>query len=154
VVFSRDGKTVASCGFDGMVKLWNTETGKERATFRAPERVVHAVALAPDGKTLAASYNPFGTDEQPLFGNDKPGGIMLWDLEPGKERLRLRLPRGKVTTLVFTPDSQVLISGGGDQGKFGDVRLWDVTRGRLLAASGGMATVVDGLSIAPDGRTL
>ncbi len=154
VAFSADSKTLVSCGFDGMVKLWDTETGKEKTTFKAPELVVHAVALSPDGKTLAVGYNPFGTEEQPLFGNDKPGVIGLWDMDTGKERQRLRLPRGKVTTLAFSLDGQVLISGGGMNGQFGEVRLWDVARGRLLATSGGMVTGVDGLSLSPDGRTL
>jgi len=84
----------------------------------------------------------------------KPGGIVLWDLSTAKERLRLRLPRGKVTSLIFTSDSQVLISGGGEPGKSGEVRFWDVTRGRLIGASAALGASIDGMTIAPDGRTL
>ncbi len=35
VVFSADGKTLASDSFDKTAKLWDVATGQEQATFRS-----------------------------------------------------------------------------------------------------------------------
>src|SRR5581483_11817094 len=53
ISFSRDGKLLASAGWDAKVRLWETATGKELVTIAHPARVT-AVALAPDGKTVAS----------------------------------------------------------------------------------------------------
>src|SRR5262249_56625929 len=110
--FSRDGKTLATCGFDGLIKLWDVAAGKEKATLKTPAAVIHDVVFSPDGKTLAAAYNPYATDEAPLWGSEKPGAIQLWDVATGKERQRFRGPRGKVTTRAFSADGQMLPSRG------------------------------------------
>src|SRR5262249_4378159 len=52
LAFSADGKTLASA-WDGAVRLWDTKTGEQRATFRSPKGWVSAAALSPDGKQLA-----------------------------------------------------------------------------------------------------
>jgi len=57
ITFSPDGKLLASGGADGVVRVWDVETGASRATM-APRRrdaMVFALAFAPDGKTLAAA---------------------------------------------------------------------------------------------------
>src|SRR5438067_1058487 len=64
LVFSPDGKTVASGGNDYRVCLWDPATGRQirmfghqpdRAGAYAASRLVHCLAFSPDGKTLAAS---------------------------------------------------------------------------------------------------
>jgi len=54
VVFSPDGKTLATSSNDATVKLWNVSTQREMVTLTGPERRVDSVAFSPDGKRLAA----------------------------------------------------------------------------------------------------
>ncbi|KOP26361.1 hypothetical protein AMR41_11025, partial [Hapalosiphon sp. MRB220] len=53
VVFSPDGKTVATASLDNTAKLWNLQ-GKQIATFKHNDRVSNVV-FSPDGKTVATA---------------------------------------------------------------------------------------------------
>jgi WD40 repeat protein len=57
---------VASGGEDATIRLWLVATGREIATLKGHDNYVHAVAFAPDGKTLASG------------SRDKT--IKIWDL--------------------------------------------------------------------------
>jgi WD40 repeat protein len=67
VAFSRDGKTLASAGNDGTVRLWDVATGRqigELPTSHVGE--VYSVVFSPDGKTLA--------------GGNTDDTVRLWDV--------------------------------------------------------------------------
>jgi eukaryotic-like serine/threonine-protein kinase len=67
VVFSKDGRRLASCSCDGGLKVWDMATGQELLSYhnhtgRPPgsegpidsrRDAIHSVALSPDGKRLA-----------------------------------------------------------------------------------------------------
>ncbi len=55
VVFSPDGRMLASGAGDDTIKLWDPVTGKERATLKGHAEPVECVAFSPDGKTLASA---------------------------------------------------------------------------------------------------
>jgi len=65
VVFSPDGKRLATAGSDKVVRVWEGETGKELAALPSPDRV-GVVAFSPDGKSLAAG--------------SKDGSVRIWML--------------------------------------------------------------------------
>jgi WD40 repeat protein len=83
VAFAPDGKTLATGGRDGTVRLWDAATGKEIEEFTIPKGEITSVAFSPDGQILAASSSSRSGD------NKKTGGeIRLWDLRkmPGGRR--------------------------------------------------------------------
>lgn len=54
VVFSPDGRRLASASNDRTIKLWNTMTGEELFTLRGHNSGVLSVAVSPDGHRLAS----------------------------------------------------------------------------------------------------
>ena len=65
LAYSPDGKTIAGIGRNGLIHLWDIETGKKKHTFSGHKWTVNTLAFSPDGKTLAS-----GSDDDT---------ILLWD---------------------------------------------------------------------------
>ena len=55
VAFNPDGSRLASAEYDRVVRVWDTETGKEFKTYRFDSARINAVAFSPDGQRLAAA---------------------------------------------------------------------------------------------------
>jgi len=66
---SPDGKTVASCGNDKLVKLWNIADGKLVAELKSHACHVYNVAFHPKGELVSA---------------DLKGFVKVWDVAAGK----------------------------------------------------------------------
>jgi WD40 repeat protein len=64
---SPDGKTLASCGNDHLVKLWSIPEGKPIRELAAHESHVYNVAFHPDGRSLVSA--------------DLLGNVKVWDVE-------------------------------------------------------------------------
>ncbi len=149
--FSPDEQVLASPSWDGTVKLWDVRSAKEADkqpwelgyertakllfTLKGPIAQVWSVALAPDGKTLAAAY--------------EDGTVTLWDPATGKKRAGLR-HAAAVKSVAFSPDGAALAAGCED----GTVRLWDIATGKERTTLTGHSGPVLGLAFAPDGKLL
>jgi serine/threonine protein kinase len=130
------GKWAASCALrlfeeDLVVQLWDVASGAERRRLKGHTRTVRCLAIASDGRRLAAG------------GDDHT--IHLWSLDQsGSPSLCLKGHTGAVTCVGFLPEGNFLLSGGRD----GSVRLWDLrtgaTKGTLQAQVGPVNSVAYG----------
>jgi WD40 repeat protein len=140
VVFSPDGKTLATASADKTVKVWDSRAGEVKHTLRGHVGQVSSVAFSPDGKTLASG----GWDST----------IRLWDVQKGKLKKTLHNdPKNKtpVQAVVFSPDGRALASG--DWGSGAPAKLWDLKTGRFKALAEHDAKAAS-LAFSPDGKRL
>ncbi|MDE0316149.1 MAG: WD40 repeat domain-containing protein [Candidatus Poribacteria bacterium] len=144
LVFSPDGKTLAS-GEYKTTKLWDIDTTTARATFKAPTSS-YALAFSPNGKLLAS-------------GGD--ANVRLWNAETKQEgwqgainkflpTLTLKGHKAGVSTLAFSPDGKILLTGSKD----GTIRAWDSITGRQQFACPGHTSEISEIAISDNGNTL
>jgi WD40 repeat protein/serine/threonine protein kinase len=139
VAVSKDGKFVASVGWDKSMRLWDAATGQQVRIWRDfGTPWVDGVALSPDGK-LAATYNTGGDTT-----------LRLWDLATGKQLALLRGHTGQLHSLTFSPDGTLLASASED----GTARLWSVAARRELHTLRGHTKGVHGVTFHPQGKVL
>jgi len=143
LAYAPDGETLAGASGDGMVKIWNADTGREQATLRGHTEVALCVAFSPNGKILAAGGGA-------LPERTRPGSVTLWDVAEGREVLILQGHTGAVFAVAFTLDGRTLATGSND----GTVKLWDTATGQERATLSGHMRWVRCLAFSRDGRTL
>lgn len=109
ILFSPDSKTLASAGWDNVIRLWNPASGQQLKILAGHSSYLIDVAFSPDGTTLASG--------------SADTTIKLWDAVSGKELRTLKGHTTEVNAVAFSPDGRTLMSGSGD----GTVKLWDAT---------------------------
>ncbi len=95
------------------------------------------MAFSPDAVTLATAHYD--------------GEIRLWNVDTSELLLVINTDE-VVENIDFSPDGQILASGGSFQNQF--VRLWDVGSGALLRTLEGHTSGVTHVLFSPDGKYL
>jgi WD40 repeat protein len=123
MAWSADDKTLIASSYryygknfkwKGDVKLWDVALGKERAALPGPFGLVRAIALNPDGKTLAL------VDASELHAE---ADLKLVDLHTGQQRVLRAPPACTLLSMHFTTEGKLLVAGTSDNA----VRLWEVS---------------------------
>ncbi|OAR24626.1 hypothetical protein A8W25_19835 [Streptomyces sp. ERV7] len=154
LALSPDGHSLATG--DATARLWDTTTGRLRATLpdRARMEEFQELAFTPDGRSLAATgalnvrvWEPASgrvlagrTDDHTGVQDTalSPDGrtratssvrtetVSLWDIAAGRLRVTLPDSRKWPRALSFSPDGRTLAASDGTA-----LRLWDTTTGHL-----------------------
>ena len=110
VVFSPDGKKLASGSSDDTVRLWDVETGQ-------------AIGLALEGHTDWVRNVVFSPDGKKLASGSYDDTVRLWDVETGQTiGLALEGHTNMALNLTFTSDGKPTTSTV-DAAIFADVQL-------------------------------
>src|SRR5262249_37077260 len=115
--------------------------GEDRHQGRADQPChLYAVAISPDGKTLASG----GTDKV----------VRLWHLATGKDRRELTGHQQPdvytIFTLAFSPDGTIFASGDRE----GGIMFWEVATGRDLRRVSAPGDTLLQIAFSPDGALL
>ncbi len=140
LVFSKDGAMLfgaaGDSGISGIAYQWKASDGALVRTYEGHTDALYALALSPDGKTLAT-----GSYDQK---------IKLWNVEDGSEVRLLKGHIGGVYGLSFRPDGKVLASASADR----TIKLWDVATGKRLDTFPQPLKEQTAVAFSPDGKTV
>ncbi|KAG2066622.1 hypothetical protein BDR04DRAFT_1160067 [Suillus decipiens] len=138
VAISPDRKRVVCGSNDGVIQVWDMETGEALGTpLRGHSGAVRCIAISSDGKRIVSGSNDHT--------------IRMWDLETGKSLgSPLRGHTTYVLSIAISPDGQRIVSSGEKT-----ILVWDVQTGGLLVAPlEGHTSPVRSVAISPNGRDI
>lgn len=133
IVFSPDGRFVASSDFDSNIKIWDINNGEEIAS------------LKDNGKVTIMKFSLNG---KLLFTGSDYGDITSWDTRNGSSTTFDNHGEGYVK-LDISPNGNMLIASGAD----GIIKIWHIeTSGLVFDLNHGSA--IKDLKFSPDGTKI
>ena len=141
LAFSKDGKSLATFGRDGDIRLIDIQSGLVTKTHKRGEGEGNPEFLAARGQFAAIG---------------KDGTAKIRDLESGATIYSLAIEGPRVSRIASTEDGKTIAGGSRDsESASGNlVRVWDVADGKphfkVPAGIGGLSA----MTFSPDGQTL
>ena len=137
VAFSIDSDLLAGGSDDGVIKVWDANTGN----------FIHRFAVHRDSIQVV----DFSFDRTKLASASLDGTVILWSLVGEGGLFESTIPHDSpVFTVKFSPDGKSIVTGSEDR----LIRLWDVnkvTRAKTLRKHKDSVTEID---FSPDGKSL
>ncbi|KAG8789767.1 hypothetical protein FRC12_013275 [Ceratobasidium sp. 428] len=136
VAVSPDGQRIVSGSEDGVVRVWDAETGDAvLGPLNGHSAYVTCVAFSLDGRWIASGSR----DET----------IRVWNAETGEPRLDpLEGHTGEIRSVGFSPDGHRLVSSSRDD----TLCVWEMKTGQPVLVSRDHSSEAQSVAFSPDGR--
>ncbi len=126
-LFCDEGKMILSAGLDGLLRLWNRETGRLRWRLDSSQGRLYKVAVSRDG-TFALSVGE--------------RDLVLRDVGSGKEIHRYPIDE-TTRNVCFVPGYSAALTGSDD----GRLRLWKLPERSMIPAVGPALSAADEIGV-------
>lgn len=137
VKYTPDGQHLISASDDGMLKMWDVNTGIDIKSFVGHNSSVKCFDITKDGSRM--------------ISGDANGKILLWDLQGDGNPLKtLEAHSAKVNVVTLTPDGLAMWSGGDDK----LLKQWNMASFDLVKTVQGLTGQVRSVGVSPDGKRI
>jgi WD40 repeat protein len=133
VSVSAGGDVMVTGSYDESIKIWDVKSGELLGTIKGKMRTASALAISPDLKLMAVSFQGSGA------------GVEIWDTK-AKRAIHTMEAKGNVISLAFAPDGKTL-AGATTRGV---TQMWGIDgaqRGELADGGGQVVYSPDGSKI-------
>jgi WD40 repeat protein len=165
IAFAPDDKTLAFGSGPAAIVL-GTATGQVKQTLQPATGSILGVAFSPDGRLLAGAGIAESLDSR--LGTQRHGQVTLWNASTGAIVQTIDGPTGGAEKVAFAPDGRAVAAAGTGparerrdkvrgarvRGHASEVRLWDVTTGKLIWSMEEESEAAFSLAFSPNGKML
>lgn len=148
LALSQDQQLLVLARANNGVELVDLETGVKKQAGEGSRVRMDAVAIAPDGATVATASRSGGRNEEPV--------VRLWDIDQQAEPIRSLMAPGDDNNKVFgadyvcfSPDGQYVAAASQQA-----ILVWDTASGRLLWEFPSSGARLWPIAFSPDSRLL
>ena len=176
LAIAADGRTLASCGYDGNIQIWQLDnpqsietiagySGSGRAgamgsgmqTPGSGDRALEVSQASSGQRSCTVTGHASGVsaisltpDGRTLIGGGFDGIINVWQLPSGDLQHSLAAHLGTVAPIAIRADGRIFVTGGTD----GTIKCWRVEDGQCLREFSTQGEPVAALAIRADGGAI
>ncbi len=108
VAFTSDGTLLITAGSDGVIKVWDVQTGEEAFSLTKHTGAVQGITVDPEGTVLASA--------------SADNTVRIWDVRSGQELAVITGHSDAVLDVTFNHDGTLLGTASQDN----TIKVWDV----------------------------
>lgn len=105
--FVDGGRILASLGYEGTVRFWETDTWLQSRAVGPDQKGVRGMAFSPDDALVALSLE---------------SRVQLWSVKEWELAAELPISSKVISSMSFSPDGKLLALGGADR----RIRIWEM----------------------------